>query len=154
MTDHEQQPSAADIAREIRAQETAEKKAKEEKDGKALGQGCLVVIGIAVVIGLFVWLSPSSSTPAETITLPNGAAMPASRATVECRDQIRKLLLSPSTAKFAGAFSDRYTKPRKVGNSWRQVIHVDSENVFSTVVPSAWDCEVSGTTGYVTVTQR
>lgn len=156
MTDHEQQPSAADIAREIRAQEAAEKKAKQEADTKKAGQGCLIFLGIALMVGLFIWLnsSGSTSTPAETIRMSDGSEMRSSRAITECREAIRNQLLAPSSAKFPGVFADNYPTPLKTGNSWRMVMHVDAQNAFGVMLPSVWDCEVDGSTSQVRVQER
>jgi len=155
--DSQGQPDAAAIAREIRAQEAAEKKAKEAEDAKKAGQGCLMFIGIVVVIGLAIALWPSGNSRgggAEVVTLPNGDTITSSRAVVMCRNQIRDQLLSPSSAKFPGAFSDRYTRPVKTGNAWRQLVHVDAQNAFGVALPSSWNCVIDGDTGRITATQR
>jgi len=157
MSSDQNQPDAAAIAREIRAQEAEEKKAKEAENAKKAGQGCLIFLGIIVLIGVAVafWPSGSSnSSSQEAITLPNGTTITSSEAVVRCRDIIRRQLLSPSSAKFPGPFSDRYTRPVKSGNVWRYVAHVDSENAFGATLPSSWSCVLDGNTGEISVSQR
>lgn len=157
-SDGQNQPDAAAIAREIRAQEAAEKKAKQAEDSKKAGQGCLILIAFIVVIGVIVaiWSSTSSgsSSSQEAITLPNGNTITSSEAVVRCRDVIRAQLLAPSSAKFPGPFSDRYTRPVKSGNTWRYVVHVDAQNAFGAMLPSSWNCVLDGNTGEISAAQR
>ncbi len=157
MSSDQNQPDAAAIAREIRAQEAEEKKAKDAEVAKKTGQGCLIFIAIIVliVVAITVWPSSgSSSTSQEAITLPNGTTITSSEAVVRCRGMIRDQLVSPSSAKFPGPFSDRYTRPVKSGNAWRYVAHVDSQNAFGATLPSSWNCVLDGNTGEISVIQR
>lgn len=159
MTDQQNQPSAADVAREIRAQEAAEKKQKEANDKKKAGQGCLILIGLIVIVGIIIGVSTSggsgsSSSTAEAITLPNGDTVESTLATVLCRDHVRDQLLSPASAEFPGPFSSNYREPTRAGNTWNQVITVDSQNAFGAMIPSTWDCVVNGDTGTISATQR
>lgn len=166
--ENQNRPDAAAIAKEIRAQEAAEKAAKEAEEKKKTGQGCLILIVIIVVIGVVgsFWSSSGSesgsagnstqsrSSSENVVRLPGGDTITSARATVMCRDQIRKQLVSPSSARFPGVFSDRYTQPLKTGNAWRQLLHVDSQNAFGAMLPSSWNCVIDGDTGMITVTQR
>lgn len=154
--DEQQPPTAADVAREIRAQEAAEKTAKNKK----AGQGCLITLVIIAIITLFIWLgsrddaSSTSPSPSEIITLPNGDTVDASLAIVLCRDHIRDQLLSPASAEFPGPFSDEYTRPSRVGNTWQNTMHVDSQNAFGALLPSSWFCEINGDTGLITAREQ
>ena len=154
------QPSAADVAREIRAQEAAEKKAKEAEQSKKAGQGCAIFIAIVVVIGLIVWMntnnnsSSTSTTTSETITLPGGREVSAALAKNLCQDVIKDQLISPSTARFPSVSSSDYRLPSRVGNTWRGTIAVDSQNALGAMIRSTWSCEVSGDTGLTTVRQQ
>lgn len=156
-SDTQGQPDAAAIAREIRAQEAAEKKAQEAEATKKAGQGCLIFIGIIVVMGLVIAFWPSGnsgSSSREVITLPNGTTITSSEAVVRCKEIIRAQLLSPSSAKFPGPFSDRYTRPVRSGNTWRYLAHVDAQNAFGAMLPSSWNCVLDGNTGEISVVQR
>lgn len=156
-SENQNQPDAAAIAREIRAQEAEEKKAKEAEDAKKAGQGCLIFIGIIVLIGVAIAFWPSSgsnSRSEEVITLPNGTTISSSEAVVRCRNMIRDQLLSPASARFPGPFSDRYTRPVRSGNTWRYTAHVDSQNAFGATLPSSWSCVLNGDTGEISVIQR
>lgn len=157
----QQQPTAADIAREVRAQEAAEKKAKEAEQNKKAGQGCLIFIAIIAVVGIIIWAtsgnngsSASSSAREQVVTLPNGDTVNDTLANVLCRDQIRDQLRSPSTAEFPSPFSSDYTRPTKSGNTWRNTIRVDAQNAFGAMVRSQWFCEVNGDTGMITVREQ
>ena len=156
-SENQNQPDAAAIAREIRAQEAEEKKAKDAEAAKKAGQGCLIFIAVIVLIVVAITFWPSSGNSGssqEVITLPNGTTITSSEAVVRCRDIIRAQLLSPSSASFPGPFSDRYTRPTRSGNVWRYIAHVDSQNAFGATLPSSWNCVLDGNTGEIRVTQR
>lgn len=161
MDQERKQPTAAEVAREIRAQEAAEKKQKAAEKNKQAGQGCLIFIAIIAVVGIIIWAtsgsndsSTSSSTPEQVVTLPNGDTVNDTLANVLCRDQIRDQLRAPSTAEFPNPFSSDYTRPTKSGNTWRNTIRVDAQNAFGAMVRSQWFCEINGDTGVITVREQ
>lgn len=145
-------PDAAAVAREIRAQEAAEKKAQTRKGAL----GCLVFF-VILILGVWIWVESRPTVegePEESITMPDGTVVTKAVATVMCQSEVRNQLLAPGTAKFPGIFSAGYTQPAKFGETWYQLVNVDSENVFGAMLRTSWDCDIHGPLGTITVELR
>jgi hypothetical protein len=92
------------------------------------GTGCLILIGVIVLIGIVVAVVSS--------TAPHQPDNSSGQATVECQDRVRAALKSPSTASFQ--------VPTVTGSSpnWTISGTVDSQNSFGATLRTSYSCDV------------
>ena len=150
-----------DRKRQIQQEEAYRKQLRDEEAKKkqaAGNKGCLyfflAIVGVFVLLLVYGSLSGGNEASAEeVITRPNGETVDESSAAVLCQRQIRDRLRAPGTAKFAGPFSDDYSRPVKSGNTWSYTVSVDSENAFGAALRSQWSCVLDGADDGIVVRQ-
>lgn len=104
-------------------------------------KGNCLVIGI-VVVGFFLFLMTligknSKSLQSEIMQSEN---LQQSNAKFECQEKVKRLLKTPSTAKFPSILEHNFTN---LGNATIRVdSYVDAQNLFGATVRNNWTCTI------------
>jgi hypothetical protein len=102
-----------------------------------LGTGCLIIVGLAVLIIAIFWIVGATAGPDQSDTA----------AEVACQDQVQQELKAPDSAHF-DAPTDTGSAP-----NWTIQGTVTSENSFGAQLPATYECKVHfvGSTAQTTV---
>lgn len=88
-----------------------------------------------------------------SITTPTGYVIDKHGAVASCQMQVEDSLKSPKTAKFPNPWASESSKPKLKGNTWEQIVTVDSQNGFGALIRSSWLCVIDGSDGMVQAVQ-
>lgn len=138
------------IYEEEKERDAIVRKLKQKGDAKALGQGCLVIIAIIVTGVIFLGGDSDKTTDIKEsykTGYENGKTMGkesteeddmSTVALIMSRDYMKEVLVSPSTAKFAGVFDAQdYGKMNE--DTYFVVSYVDSQNSFGAMLRSDYN---------------
>lgn len=125
------------IYQEEKTRLEAQKQIKEAEDRKITKIGCLAILIIFAVVGLWVTLSGGSSSKPKS---PDGLD-----AYVMSQIYVEKQLKAPSSAKFP-VFDNSMVVPLG-DNRFKVTSYVDAQNSFGAMVRTPYTCTIKNTGG-------